>query len=37
LIFETMKIISRKPSPVYHKPGPEKAGAYEGSLVNRSV
>ena len=37
LISETIKIISRRPSPVYNKPGPGKSEVFESSLVNRSV
>ena len=37
LISETMKIISRRSSPVYDKPGPEKPRVFDSSLVNRSI
>lgn len=37
LISETLKIISRRPSPVYNKPGPGKSEVFESNLVNRSV
>jgi len=37
LIFESMKIMSSRPSPVYDKPGPIREGIHKSSLINRSV
>jgi len=37
LIFESMKIMSSRPSPVYNKPGPTRENIHEGGLINRSV
>jgi len=37
IIFESMKIMSSRPSPVYNKPGPTRENIHEGGLINRSV
>ncbi|MCD6162442.1 MAG: flagellar export chaperone FlgN [candidate division Zixibacteria bacterium] len=37
LISESIRIINGRPSPIYNKPGPNKTGVYEGSIINHSV